>query len=54
MKKLQLKVKNIYGLTKLASEMLMKIFYAFGIKYLVNRCSYFGTLAIWKTRSRFC
>ena len=31
--------KTIYGLTKLASEMLIEEYsYAFGIKYLVNRC----------------
>ena len=31
--------KSIYGLTKLASEMLIEEFsYAFGIKYLINRC----------------
>ncbi len=31
--------KSIYGLTKLASEMFIEEFsYAFGIKYLINRC----------------
>lgn len=31
--------KTIYGLTKLSSEMLIEEFsYAFGIKYLINRC----------------
>ncbi len=31
--------KTIYGLTKLASEMLIEEYsYAFGIKYLINRC----------------
>jgi CDP-paratose 2-epimerase len=31
--------KSIYGLTKLASEMFIQEFsYAFGIKYLINRC----------------
>ena len=31
--------KTIYGLTKLASEMLVEEFsYAFGLKYLINRC----------------
>jgi len=33
------KPKSIYGLTKLASEMLIEEFaYAFNIKYLINRC----------------
>jgi len=33
------KPKSIYGLTKLASEMLIEEFsYAFGIKYIINRC----------------
>ena len=31
--------KTIYGLTKLASEMLIEEFsYAFGLKYIINRC----------------
>jgi len=31
--------KTIYGLTKLSSEMLIEEFsYAFGVKYLINRC----------------
>ena len=31
--------KSIYGLTKLASEMLIEEFsYAYGIKYIINRC----------------
>ncbi|MDA9663494.1 SDR family NAD(P)-dependent oxidoreductase [Candidatus Pelagibacter sp.] len=31
--------KSIYGLTKLSSEMLIQEFsYAFGIKYIINRC----------------
>ena len=31
--------KTIYGLTKLTSEMLIEEFsYAFGIKYIINRC----------------
>ena len=31
--------KSIYGLTKHASEMFIEEFaYAFGIKYLINRC----------------
>jgi CDP-paratose 2-epimerase len=34
-----LKPKSIYGLTKLASEMLIEEFsYAFKIKYIINRC----------------
>ena len=34
-----LKPKSIYGFTKLASEMVIQEFsYAFGIKYLINRC----------------
>ena len=32
-------VRSIYGLTKLASEMFIEEFsYAFGIKYIINRC----------------
>lgn len=32
-------VKTLYGLTKLTSEMLIEEFsYAFGIKYIINRC----------------
>ena len=34
-----LKPKSIYGLTKLASEMLIEEFsYAFNLKYIINRC----------------
>ena len=46
-------VKTLYGLTKLTSEMLIEEFsYAFGIKYIINRCGVISGPLIWKTRSR--
>jgi CDP-paratose 2-epimerase len=49
------KPKSIYGLTKLASEMFIQEFsYAFGIKYLINRCGVIsGPLQIGKVDQGF-